>query len=371
MPSRRATRPRRAQRAGTRPRLALFSSVVWRGLALGAALAVPAAVPSVTRARADFPPEPAPPLGAISVVGEADLDEVALDTRCRTARHRARCVVTLTFVVRSNDGAGLTFPPIHGARLDVDGHAFGDEGGGALDLAPGEARRVRLRVRRTVWEDRSEGLYLVAEAAFARHAALGEFQHIRRSDGSIRVPLFEGPGLHLRGSVRVASRVGRRVTVETDAGVMPELVAAQLSALPRHLDVTLEGPRETPRWLRRGGPVFMLGSTVGDQQRLVGRAGYEAGFGRHGFVQALVESDLQRSLALALVLEGALPAPLFLIPSLSAGAGLVVETRADPRVALRFSLGAMLGAGLGAQATLDWDPRGRRTTLALVGRLSF
>ena len=54
-----------------------------------------------------------------------------------------------------------------------------------------------------------------------------------------------------------------------------------------------------------------------------------------------------------------------------AGAGLVVETRADPRVALRFSLGAMLGAGLGAQATLDWDPRGRRTTLALVGRLSF
>ena len=96
------------------------------------------------------------------------------------------------------------------------------------------------------------------------------------------------------------------------------------------------------------------------------------GFARQkSFLQGLVETDFRESVALVLMLEAALISPLYIIPSLSAGAGFRVETRAGPQVALRFALGANLGMGMGLQATLDWDVRGRRATTALAGRLGF
>lgn len=328
-------------------------------------------VPRGVRARADTPHEAAPPPPGMTVQGEVDVEDARVRVRCRTTRQRSRCVVTLSFVVHAREAAHVTLPAVVGGRVQVDGDECGPLGQCVLPLVGGERRRITVRTRRALRETRSEGLYLVAEAAWTRHALLGEFQHIHRGGAAEQLALFEGPGWNLRGSFRVDAPPARRLTVSLDGQRMPGTVEAQLSALPSTLTISLEAPRDTPRWLRRGGPLFMFGSTLGAQRAFVARAGYEAGFGRHGFLQGVVETDFRDSLALVLMLEGALISPLYIIPSLSAGAGLRVETWARPHVALRFSLGANLGLGVGLQATLDWDVRGRGTTTALAGRLSF
>lgn len=328
-------------------------------------------VPRGVRARADTPHEAAPPPPGMTVQGEVDVEDARVRVRCRTARQRSRCVVTLSFVVHAREAAHVTLPAVAGGRVQVDGDECGPPRQCVLPLAGGERRRITVRTRRALWETRSEGLYLVAEAAWTRHALLGEFQHIHRGSAAEHLALFEGPGWSLRGSFRVDAPPARRLTVSVDGQRMPGTVEAQLSALPSSLTIHLEAPRETPRWLRRGGPLFMLGTTMGSQRGFIWRAGYEAGFGRHGFLQGLVETDFRESVALVLMLEAALISPLYIIPSLSAGAGFRVETRAGPQVALRFALGANLGMGMGLQATLDWDVRGRRATTALAGRLGF
>ncbi len=323
-------------------------------------LFTPAGVSAMAAPRPPDPvaPENLPALSADAVVVVRDLE---LEVHCRTRRQAMRCRVRMRFEAYAPAGAVLDLPVA--AEWRVNDLAVS----GAVEIPPGRAVEVHMARRFVVRERRGQGLYLIAEPMFVRHALFGEFHHTSRGSGSEGMLLFRGSQWQLEGSATVHAARSRRAQIHVNDMPMPESVSARLSAMPRHIRLVLEAPRPTPRVLRRGGPVFMLGT---GRDGLRARAGYEAGLGQFGFLQFLVESDFKRALGAAVMLEAALPSPLYLIPSLSAGIGLRVEARDDPHVALRFALGAGV-VGMQLVASLDWAPHRRRVEPALLGRISF
>jgi hypothetical protein len=204
-----------------------------------------------TRVRAT--PLPPPDLGTagassqMTVDGLVEVHDARLHVNCRTARTRARCVVTLRFEAVAVMPSSIHLPPTLG-DWRVDGEDV-PEDLDALRLASGERRVLRLHMRRGLWEDRSSGRFLMAEAMMTRHAWLGEFEDIDRSGNLDELPLFAGAGWQLVGDVRVRHDHSRRISVRVAEQPMPTRVEARLSHLPQKVDVYLESPRETPRWL--------------------------------------------------------------------------------------------------------------------------
>lgn len=334
-------------------------------LALSALFAFAAAHPNIAGASAAPRPDRERP-GAepprLILSGHPQVEQANLRVRCDGIRRRARCRVELSFELVAAGRATLESELSVGDRLEVDG----EPSRGPVQVGRGRRIRVRLRMRRTLrWTQRNRR-YLVAEPMLVRHALLGQAQDVVREGDHAPGPTLAGDYV-LRGGVRVRSHVAGRVRVQLDGVPLPRRAAFLRATWPR-VSLVLPDAPPTPRFVRHGGPVLGLGANT---DGLLFRLGYELGIGEWLFVQAGVETDFRTRSVTVVTLEAALPSPLYLVPSLSAGAGVAVRGGDRRAAALRLMVGASMMMGAGVNAIVDLYPRSKAVEIRLMGRLSL
>ncbi|MBN2497145.1 MAG: hypothetical protein JXR96_21310 [Deltaproteobacteria bacterium] len=301
---------------------------------------------------ADAPPgafEPGP-------VAEADGASSAPDRQglCQLEREICECPPLPDPI-----GTNCAVQPLAGWLERADLHAFGFE----LEMAPGA--RARLGLRAALEPGETESLDLSVSAAHLRHFILyGEPLFGCRARGEDRCPLSadylpadsdsraagyrlryalswpatwkgEGggawPSRHPSMPVEAelaweAKRVLDRKTGRLESrGAPPPLVTAELTPEPRRFHL--------------GGPLLGLGASFEPgETRLLGRLGYEIAYPSYLLYALQLETDFDERLGLVPSIQAASPA-IFVLPSLSVGAGLPIRLLPEPQAGLRLQLG--------------------------------
>lgn len=277
-----------------------------------AAVALLHAVPSVALAQ-----------GGLRVMGRATARNAAVVVACTSRRGgegAVECSVRANMEIRANEaGVRLCVAPCQGATLPyphvaVDGEVLR----GPRELAEGERVAVEVRLEVSLSVERGWDAVVSQAPIGLRHPLLGQSWLLYRSADRVEVQPISGTQLELEGSARVqrprSSRV--RVDVEEETGVSVQV----------ELHPPFTGP--PPGALAHGGPVVTLGGRLGlDDRSAVGLFGiaYELGLLDYLVVSAAVETDFVDHMSEALVIEVATPGVFFLVPSLSAGVGVVAR----------------------------------------------
>lgn len=155
-------------------------------------------------------------------------------------------------------------------------------------------------------------------------------------------------------------------TATTDGKVSPDAMGNVLE-----LRFSLPGDR-----FEHGGPFVGLGGALGsmDKGEFRMRFGYEMAAPWWLVESLTVDTDFNQRLVLAANAEAALPHLLFVLPSLSVGAGLPVQVLPTPTVGMRFLAGVQfpfLGFSTSVDIFPGLSPQEGRYQVALLGRLSL
>lgn len=350
-------------------------------LALGVltALALSSLTTSRAEARAILPPPVEPPHGEVMIEGDVIVTEGDVHVRCGTFDFigvAADCRVTARLTLRASAPSRVV---ISGALDDeelvlLDG-STPDE---ARWLAPGRDHELFVRFDRSLSAspDVEESPYVVS-ASFARHPLLGEHRAMGTASDTSTIVLARGARfvgvLHVdargRGSVEVEvgeRGVEGRVDQVATEGAIESLAAIGLS-LSR--DRTHAGP------VANGGLFAVIGLAIAladGAERGAYALGYEWILEDAYFFSLALETD-GASLREAFVVEIASPAPLYIVPSFSAGLGVVArQLGARPAdAALRMRLSAQLPVFAGVVCDLDYWPSIGELTLSVGGRISL
>lgn len=305
-------------------------------------------------------PEPAAPapMPGVLVTGTAVADDVRVVVRCAVDEigpRTARCVVVAEARLRAVDAVELSLPDDEGAVVEVDGAAAQ----GPVTLAPGEIALVTLRFERTLAESvRDTDAPWIFTPVRTRHMLLGESTSTRHEgDGAYGEP-FVGSRLEVAGTP----------VLDAEGDVQVDLAA------PLSLTLGLAARESSDAIVLHGGPYVgggIWGPIDDDQSRGALRVGYELGITDWMILGVALETDFD-SLAESIVLEIASPELMIILPSLSAGIGVVVRELGprDADAALRIALGYQIFAA-GAYASFDYWPAIGDWTLAAGFRLSL
>lgn len=240
-------------------------------------------------------------------------------------------------------------------------------------LGRGQRARVELRYRPVLdmrpRPPESEGFLdlVVMPPLVVRHLVLGE--HRRPADLEMpvgRILLARGRGLAFHGELRLEDHV-RRGHLEPDA-----YASRWSTSVAVH--IFQEAPEEGV--VTSGGPVLGLGGWVGfsgpaTDVRFALRAGYELAIYDYALAAVAFETDFD-SIAESVVFGVASPMIWFLLPSVTAGVG-VVARQLGPReadAALRLRVGASYPI-VGVTLDFDYWPAIGEWRGAFYGRVSI
>lgn len=298
--------------------------------ALGLVLAAPCA--GLAQERID-PPE-------LAIVGRAVVRDIEVRVVCEgfgDEQNAVQCRVTTRAELEAEgDGVRLCpgscgAPVFYRQHVVVDGELLRGE----RTLSRGERVQVATEVQVPLSVERGlEGL-LTQPALGVRHPALGESWLSHHSSRTVRIRPFGGAQLEARGPARVELSAPPRVRARTTTPGVPQV---EVQLRPPH-----GGPPSGP--LAHGGPVVTLGGRMpladGVGINFLLGVGYELGLFEHLIVSAWFETDFD-SISEAIVIEAAAPGLIIIVPSLSAGVGVVARQLGvqSADAGLRLRLGA-------------------------------
>lgn len=345
---------------------------------LGTALAVVmlcVLAPSLAEARAASPP-PAPeaPFPIVSIEGDVVVREGELRLQCGSfdlIEIEATCRITARLRIEARGEASLVVEP-HDARdeLRIEGTR-----GVRRRLPAGRSAEVLLASTRTlsVGPDVEESPYVVS-AAFARHPLAGEHQAMGTHEDRLT---FAPLGVPLAGTLRIDVRGRGPVAVFADGRALEDVTIRGDGTMPS-ITLVLSRDRGHEGLLANGGPVVLAGSTLqlwNEREHVSIAIGYELSLAELLFVSVAVGTDL-RSVSESLVLEIASPEPLYIVPSISAGVGVVAReaTSAAESGRLDLAVRGRIGAQwpfVGLCLDLDYWPSFDGLTLTPSLRVSL
>lgn len=339
--------------------------------------------PSVAHASAAPPPTIHLRDAVPSIAAEGDLQVTSGDITIACGGFEfvdawVTCSIDATLHLHTDAGAVLTRAPssdvaasIETSRVEEHAIVIPDEhpedrvllGGrpfvGTAALAPGMSRTLVIHATRNLHGAFHANDYLVFSPALTRHPLLSESHTFDYDGDTLQVALLHG-SVRMTGPVQLDARHASGVDIQ-----LGETRVADVRALPREtgdiaFSIALERDRDYQGPIANGGLALLVGTRMnldldGEERALVS-FGYEV----------LIEEFLFASLALAtdfdalfesLVFEVATPNILFLLPSISAGLGVVArqlgERSAD--AALRLRVGASWPM-IGATVDVDYWP---------------
>ena len=284
---------------------------------------------------------------AVSVEGSARLEGYTVSFSCRENAAEVDCVSVATFELvalsavelRQGEGCEALSP---GHRIicaaEVDDRTLI----APRELSAGERAHVRVELQGLSRRPPRPGVVAPLAPITLRHPLLAERHRRDRENPPIEAIVVlpvRGPGLS-----------NTRARLETDAERM------SLEEVDGDSAVRFAGPdrerRATDIALAHGGPVLMVGADTRGLARFA--AGYEADVYEY-LVLSLFGEVTESSVSQALLLEAALPGMLIVLPSLSAGIGIVVRESFDGAVdgALRIRL-AVQSYSLGLVGDIDY-----------------
>jgi hypothetical protein len=131
----------------------------------------------------------------------------------------------------------------------------------------------------------------------------------------------------------------------------------------------------TPPFLKNGGPVLGIGPRIGREELRV-KTGYDVGLSSFMVLGGSAETNFDRYITGAVVLDAATPSFVGVIPSLSAGAGVPVQFRhGEPtRVGARFQIGIswpLVGISLPIDVYPTGNSSGSHVEGAFMTQVSF
>ena len=321
------------------------------------------------------------PMPTIAVEGDLQVTRGEITVSCGLIEFVdawATCTIDATLRLSTDGGARLTreHPATHTSpsseeqaepRESVIVDAHPDDvvllGGrpftGTLALLPGMSRTLVIRATRDLHGAFDSNDYLVFSAPVTRHPLLSESHAFEYSDDVWGAELLRGD-FTITGPVRLDARntTGLEVLLGeqrvNDVGTLP------LGREPIALSVALHRDRDHEDPVANGG-LALLGATRVNLDREEGERAlvaveYAVILSDFVFASASIATDFD-SVFESLVLEVATPDLIFLIPSLSAGLGVVVrelgDRNADAALRARFIATWPM---LGLQVDLDYWP---------------
>jgi hypothetical protein len=321
------------------------------------------------------------PMPTIAVEGDLQVTRGEIAVSCGLVEFVdawATCTIEATLRLSTDGGARLTrepleVPPAVEAASEMREHvavivdAHPDDvvllGGrpftGTLALAPGMSRTLVIRATRDLHGAFDSNDYLVFSAPVTRHPLLSESHAFAYSNDAWNVALLRGD-FAVTGPVRLDARNTTGLEVKLGERRVNDVCTLPLGREPIALSVALRRDRDHEGPLANGG-LALLGATRENLDREEGEralVAVEYAVVLHDFVfaSASIATDFD-SVFESLVLEVATPDLIFLIPSLSAGLGVVVrelgDRTADAALRARFIATWPM---LGMQIDLDYWP---------------
>jgi len=326
-------------------------------------------LPARAFAAAMPPPAQAAPMPGIVVTGRASLTGVRLGIHCaRTnfADDSSICHVEVLATLRAIEAVEIRVP--EGAVTTI----AGDPVSGFVALEPDQTVALGFSFDRdlSVSTRDVEGPWLLW-APRARHLLLGQSSDVQYSGDGVGGELFGGADLAIEGAIHVEAALGPVHARIGDVAVDGSMDVTD----PRGaISLDIDAPDDEPQVLQNGGPYLgggIMGSLDDDDGRGAMRVGYEIGLADWVLVGVGIETDFD-SLLESVLVEIATPELAILIPSISAGIGIVARQLGprDADAALRFALGYQVVC-FGAYADFDYWPAIGEWTLAAGGRISI
>lgn len=299
----------------------------------------------------------------LRVEGSVLARDVTIRLDCGRDGQHVSCVVRQRFELSAGATGARLLAPAAGVLLDFALTVDGEPSSGDVLLAAGESATFDVRYR----VQTPRGSALLVPAVDLRHVVLGEGERLHRQRIGLDVPVLAGDGIEVEGGVAIdASAPGLDVHVGRDR-------VAQWPHRSQGLPTLAVSRHREAEAFANGGPAVALGGRFdldAPGERFWLAAGYEVALFEHLIASLWIETDLE-SIAEALLIEVALPG-LFVLPSLSAGAGLVL-TQLGPRqsdAALRIRL-ALSSYVLGVIADFDYFPSTGTWTAGIAARIGI
>ena len=342
--------------------------------------------PAIVQASAAPPPvvHARDPMPTIAVEGDLQVTRGEITVSCGLVEFVdawATCSIEATLRLSTDGGARLTREPLamepppeaveaasemreHVAVI-VDAHPDdvvllgGRPFTGTLALGPGMSRTLVIRATRELHGAFDSNDYLVFSAPVTRHPLLSESHAFAYSNDAWGVELLRGD-FAVTGPVRLDARNTTGLEVKLGERRVNDVCTLPLGREPIALSVALHRDRDHEGPVANGG-LALLGATRENLDREEGEralVAVEYAVVLHDFVfaSASIATDFD-SVFESLVLEVATPDLIFLIPSLSAGLGVVVreldDRNADAALRARFIATWPM---LGLQIDLDYWP---------------
>ena len=350
-------------------------------------LALAVMSPSIVQASAAPPPvvHARDPMPTIAVEGDLQVTRGEITVSCGLIEFVdawATCTIDVTLRLSTDGGARLTREPLameppeagsaevasemreHVAVI-VDAHPDdvvllgGRPFTGTLALGPGMSRTLMIRATRELHGAFDSNDYLVFSAPVTRHPLLSESHAFDYSDDVWSVELLRGD-FAVTGPVRLDARNTTGLEVKLGEQRVNDVRTLPLGREPIAFSVAVQRDRDHEGPVANGG-LALLGATRENLDREEGESAlvaveYAVILGDFVFASASVATDFD-SVFESLVLEVATPDLIFLIPSLSAGLGVVVrelgDRNTDAALRARFIASWPL---LGLQVDLDYWP---------------
>lgn len=336
-------------------------------------------------------PAPMPiPLPSVRIDGPAQIDERRVQVRClELAIDSYACDVEVGFRLTTTEPTSLHLLGdaswvVRGAGLepssdrDVELSAMG----GGMDPVTGEPTEGASRIVEVVVRFRralsvrtvSREDFWVLVPLRGRHLLLGDGGDVHREGGDAYGELISGSQVVFSGELSADVQGPDAVAVNIAGHTIDgrARVPAPHSGL---LIAVIPEPEEEPSVIQHGGPVLAAGVRLGlneeDDGRFLLRAAYELALEGHFIGSVSFETDFE-SIYESIVIEAASPELLIIVPSLSAGVGLVARQlgNRDANAGLRLRVG-MNFIAIGVTCDFDYWPTTGHWTGMVVGRVSL
>ncbi|MCC6873833.1 MAG: hypothetical protein IT378_05920 [Sandaracinaceae bacterium] len=339
-----------------RPTSAFFALAI-------AALTLPASVLAAV---------PPPDIGGLAAPAGAGL--VVVEERARVECGPMRsCRFETTYVVQNRTLAPIETEvrgPVIARQVVIDGQPSTHESLSAMRFEPGQRRTLVFAGTTNAVTFMS--FFPTFDALFARHVLLSSPWEVAHASFAIDPP---APPLADEARLEVELVVPAEWSITPGEGWEERAEGAR--RIGRYVaraagDTTWANVRAERFVLepRFGGVIAGIGGTFNANVRA--RLGVEVGFGEFLLTSIVMETDFQRHLTLAWVVELALPA-LLVIPSIDVGVGIPVRVwneGGNALAGLRLQAGAMFYA-IGLVSTFDYFPTGDVWEASLLFQVSL
>lgn len=320
------------------------------------------------------------PMPTIAVEGDLQVTRGQITISCGLGEFVdvwATCTIEASLRVSTDAGARLTREPLPTAASSsepdrmphvtviADRHPEDEVllGGrpfvGTLALAPGMTRTLTVRATRELGARFQTNDYLLFSAPITRHLFLSE-SHAYRFEGERREAQLLRGDFTITGPVQLDARNTTGIEVKLGEHRVSGVHALPLGAEPIAFSLDLDRERDHDGPVASGGlaihGAMRENLDVEDEGRALVALEYAFIIEEFVFVSAGLATDFQSAFQ-SLVVEVATPDLIFMIPSLSAGLGVVVrelgDRPTDAAFRARFSASWPV---LGVNVDLDYWP---------------